>query len=116
MKQITELTNDYKQTLFPTLENNSTFELNLYYSMQQEQWFCDITFEALVIKGLKLVLSSNLLGQWKNILPFGLLCTSTDPIGKEIDPFLLNDFISQRCQLYILTSDEINQFNEIING
>jgi|TARA_R110000737_G_C14513355_1_gene474064 hypothetical protein len=116
MKQITELTNDYKQILFPTLEDSSTFKLSVYYSLQQEQWFVDFTFKSLIIKGLRLVLSSNVLGQWENILPFGLMCISTDGAGKEVDPFLLNDFSGGRCKLYILTKEELTELDTAING
>lgn len=116
MKEITEITNDYKQQLAPTLEDNSVFNLELRYKKQEECWFYSLTYRNLIIKGSKLVLSSNLLHQWKNILPFGLACLSNDDPSQTTDPFLLNDFSSGRVRLYILTKDEVAQFENALNN
>lgn len=116
MKEITEITNDYKQQLAPTLEDNSVFNLDLRYKKQEECWFYSITYGNLIIKNSKLVLSSNLLNQWKNILPFGLACLSSDEAAKTSDPFLLNDFSSGRVKLYILTKDELAQMEDALNN
>ena len=116
MKQITEITNDYKQQLAPTLEDNSVFNFELKYKVQEEAWLYSIVYKNLVIKNSKLVLSSNLLSQWKNILPFGLACISNDEKSKNSDPFLLNDFSSGRVQIFILTKSEAEELENSINS
>lgn len=116
MKQITQFTNDFKQILSPTLEDGTVFEFSLNFKQQEEFWMYSIKYKNLIINNCKLVLSSNLLHQWKNILPFGLLCTSTDSPGQEVDPFLLNDLSSGRVKIFIMTTAEVTELENQING
>jgi len=115
MKQITEITNEYKQKLQPVLETGEEFTLQLKYSSQQNCWFANILYSNFEIKNVKLVLSSNLLYQWKNILPFGLMIVSTDTTPKSSDPFLLSD-LTERVNIFILNKEEISEIENIVNN
>lgn len=122
MLQVTDLTNDPRQSLEQTLEDNTTFTLNLNYSENTNCWFFDLAYPAknFFLNGVRLVLSTNLLKQWQRILPFGLVCFSPAPAPLQQDPFLLNDFIttengSSRIKLYVLTKAETEALQDAID-
>ena len=68
-----------------------------------QMWFLDVEFGTFVARGLRVIQSLNMLIQYGEILPFGLLVGVTDP-G---EPFLINDFSSGRVAMSVLSSDEV---------
>ena len=53
--------------------------------------------------------NTNLLNQWRNKLPFGIVCQCKD----AQDPLLIEDFLVGRASLSILSKEEVNLFVEI---
>ena len=84
----------------------------LRYQARTSSWNCDISFgDDFVVNGLKLVMNPNILYQFHNNISFGLMVKSVD----GYDPMFVNDFISDgRCELYLLTSDEITTIQDYI--
>ena len=85
----------------PIDEGVITFTLTFRPAAQM--WFVDIEFDTFVARGLRVVQSLNMLIQYEEIIPFGLLVDCTD----DGDPFLINDFSSERITMNVLSSIEI---------
>lgn len=108
MQTINNISNDAKQKHTVLLaEDSSRIVLNLVYKPTQIGWFLDIEYEDLDFKinGLRITTNTNILNQWRNILPFGLMCTCID----NQEPLLVEDFIVNRAQLHILNKEEVQQ-------
>jgi len=110
MRQLTEITDDPKQTFDVITEDNQNFELGLEYSDQQQGWFFSIIFGNLSINGMRLTTSPNILRQYKNILPFGI-SIAVDDLS---EPFLIDDFITERVKAFLLTPEEVEGIEEDI--
>lgn len=113
MKQITEISKDPKQRFDVVTEDNQTFELKLEYSDQQQGWFYAITFDDVTVNGARLTMGANILRQFQNVLPFGLL-VETDDLS---EPIFIDDFSTERVRLLLLTQEEVEQVEiDFYNG
>lgn len=92
-------------------EDSSRIVLELTYKPDVLGWFLDVAYDNLgfSVKGLRVVTSSNLLNQWRNILPFGILCQCKD----AQDPLLLEDFLVKRARLSILSKEEVKSLLDL---
>lgn len=111
MRILTEITDDPKQTFIVPLENNQTFTLVLEFSDQQERWIysiSDLPTSDITINGNVLVSNPNLLRQFKRNINFGISCISED----GDDPSFIDDFITNRVEIGILTADEVQQIED----
>jgi hypothetical protein len=97
------------------LENGEIFTLELEYQPQQIGWVFSLFYkDTLPITNFRLVWSTNILYNQKNILPFGLACYSKDGLDPAfLDDFTLNERGESRCQLYILNEEEVKEFSNI---
>lgn len=110
MIPITTLTEDPNQLQKIILSDGSVITFTFNYSANQKGWFYSLSYLNKVVLNRRLVVGPNLLRAFRNILPFGLACTSTD--GYE--PVLLNDFISERVKLTVTTIEENAEIEEIL--
>jgi len=88
MKLITGITDKPVQTFSLILADGSKASGTLRFRDQQTGWFMDITYGTVIINGLRLVSTPNLLRQFQEIIPFGLAFTM--PAGA--DPFTIEAF------------------------
>lgn len=107
---INNLTNFADQLSILQLVDGTTANLELIYQGATERWIMNVTYGDLKYNAVGVCCYPNLLRQWKNILPFGIACVSNN----QTDPFDINDFSSSRCQLYILTADDIKTIESTI--
>ena len=113
MRKITEINSSAKQRLTIVGENNEQIPFKLFFNPTQRTWFFDIEFEGLVIKGRRLSTAPNILHQWRNKLPFGIMCIRDD----GLDPFLVDDFQTGKAVLFLLNGVEKQQVTtEIIEA
>jgi len=115
MLQIQNWTTDVDQTQAITLPDGSLLTIEIYFREQQQGWFISsLTWSTtgFTISGLRITNNVNILLQWKNLIPFGLACFTTD--GYE--PSLQQDFSSGASTLYILTAAEVTQLNLLLVG
>lgn len=112
MQILDTISNDAKQKLTILLEkDNSEIVINLVFKPTQMGWFMDVEYaEAnFAVYGLRVTTNSNLLNQWRNLLPFGIICYCED----AQDPLSVQDFLVGRAHLAILDSDEVNEIVQI---
>lgn len=103
MKLINRLTDDAHQTMNIVGEENEIISFNLYFMPTQKAWFCDIIWNTFEVTGLQVVFTANMLHTWSSILPFGICCWTID----GYDPAYINDFLTGRAQLYILSTSDV---------
>jgi hypothetical protein len=80
-----------------------TIYFTINYRPRVQGWFLDVTFNAFTLAGLKLVRSPNVLAQYHNRIPFGLMVAVSD----GFEPFLVNDFYTSRVALYLLDALDV---------
>lgn len=112
MQIIDNISNDARQKHTILLaEDSSRIVLELTYKPDVIGWFLDVSYDTLnfSVKGIRVVTSSNLLNQWRNILPFGIICQCKD----AQDPLLIEDFLVKRARISILSKDEVAQILQL---
>lgn len=108
MQLINNITNEASQKISILFDDTSKkIVLELVYRPTQTGWFVDITYEDFIVRGLRVCINNNLLSQFQNRIPFGLLVISSD--GYE--PLSIEDFITDRVKIGILNKEEVEAFN-----
>lgn len=114
MKRIITITDDPKQSMTIILDDGTRVFLSLMYKQNQSAWFYDLTYgTAFNFYGRRLVVSSNILRSFRDLIPFGIACMTKD----TNDPTKLDDFSAERAKLYILNQADVEEVeNLILNG
>ena len=110
MQLITAITNDAIQTLGITLDDGSTVNMQLNYIPAQQGWFYSLTYGSFEANFMRVVNSPNMIRKYRNIIPFGLACTTID--GYEI--INQSDFISGRASIYALNQQDVIEVETMI--
>lgn len=110
MQEITSITNEPRQRMQLVLENNDTVDFRLYYSLRNQAWYFDFTYNDIIDNCLKVVLTPNALRHLKRIIPFGI-AFATDGY---VEPFQLDDFSSGRVKMYVLNQEEVQYVEQEI--
>jgi hypothetical protein len=101
---ITNVTAAPLQNMTLTLPDSTTVSLTLYFAPQQFGWFLtNITYNAFILNGIRVVNSPNFLLQYQNQIPFGLACYSQ---GNR-EPSQQQDFSSSASQLFLLDQTDM---------
>ena len=111
MIRITGLTRKASQK-FTIADPNGRGDISmtLRYKPRIQTWSVDIAYNGFTLNGYKLTRGPNVLGKFRNVIPFGLGVIVTD----NYEPFLINDFESGRVQLFLMTSSEVNDVVSLI--
>ena len=111
MYLIQKITDDALQQQSVVLYNGNTMTFTMYYSESQQGWFItSLVYGSFVLNGIRVVVSPNMLNQYRNIIPFGLGCFTT--LLRE--PTLIQDFSSNNFNFYILNAEEVNTYNNLL--
>ena len=116
MAEITTLTNEYIQNFSYTLpENGNVVECMLFFDANLSKWFLNINYNdgEFILNGKRIDTSFNLLAEYVNIIPFGIMVITTNTIA----PFRVESWIAGDAQFYIESIDYINELKQdLING
>lgn len=113
MYLIQQVTSDALQKQNLVLPDGSQVSLTIYFRPMQFGWFVDnLTSGTFILNGLRITNSPNMLYQFKNQIPFGLACYSTN----NREPSQANDFSSGASKLYILTAAEVEAYTEFLKN
>lgn len=110
MKLITEITSAPAQNFVLIGENNERINFNIRYLPTQIGWVCDIEYEDFIVRGVRITAMSNILRQWNNVIPFGILCN----VKNGTEPFFIDDFSEGRAEIYLLTETEVAEIESAI--
>ena len=103
MQAITNLDNSADQVTNVVLSDGSVAQFEFIYEPAIERWMFNLTHPDITVNLLNLCAGPNMLRDWRNVIPFGLACLSTD----GADPFYIDDFQSGRITLYVLNAAEV---------
>ena len=79
----------------------------------QYGWFItSLVYGSFTLNGIRISNSPNILNQFRNQIPFGLACYSTN----NREPMLQYDFSSGASILYILDQAETQEYADILSG
>ena len=114
MTTITGITSNPYQIVAITLQDGSVAYITLYFRTQQNGWYADISYSIANVswpgvKGMKLTSSPNILRQWRNTIPFGLMLVSSKANGivGGLDPITINDFQDGSIAVYLLSPSDV---------
>lgn len=111
MKQILEFTADpYQTAQIPLEDTNGTASITLYWAPTQQSWYFDISYNNIVSNGNKLCLGPNILRCFSSLLPFGLMVVGSN----LLEPYKIDDFVTQRVRVFVLNSTEVKQFERLV--
>lgn len=97
------------------LPNGDPIFLTIQFKPQQYGWFItELTYDQtnFALRGARIVVSPNLLFQYKNKIPFGIACFTKN----NQEPTQQEDFSSGFAQLQILSEEEVRLLAEYISG
>lgn len=115
---IQQITSDarQKQNLVITsgdASNGTIVTLEMYFASQQYGWFItSLVYQNFTLEGFRIINSPNMLQQFKNQIPFGLACFSS----QDREPTQQQDFSSGASSLYLLSEDEVAEYTEFLSG
>jgi hypothetical protein len=111
MRLIDALTSDANQSATLVLDDGTKVGFSIAYKETQQGWFYSITYGTVFnIKNRRLVNCPNVLRAFREVLPFGLACMITD----GLEPVYIDDFVTGRAKLYLLSQDDIATAETVI--
>lgn len=113
MYLVNTITDDAAQIQSLILFDGSSLLLKLRFSSMQYAWNIEnLTYGNFVINNLRITNSPNMLQQFIGQIPFGLGCLSID----NREPSLIEDFSSGNSSLYILDTDEVEEYTQLLKS
>lgn len=112
MLQIQNVSDDPNQQQTLVLPDGSSLLLQLSYAQQQFVWFANITYGTFALNGLQITNLPNMLRQFKSQIPFGFACYSKS----NREPSQVEDFASGASTLFILTAEEVQEYEAFLAG
>lgn len=113
MRLLNQVTANPSQMQRVILSDGSTFTITIVFKPMQLGWFIsDLTYGDFNLKGVRIVTSPNILYQYKNVLPFGIACYTSE----NREPQLQQDFSSGNSKLYLLDEDDVAEIAELFSG
>lgn len=103
MRIIDNLSDDASQQVQVLLDDGTTVVIALRYLPRNQRWVADVSRGDFSVKTVALCQHPNLLRSYRNIVPFGLMCSSID----AVDPAYIQDWVNGRCSLQILTAADV---------
>lgn len=108
MNLIQGITDDPIQHTAIVLVDGTKISLTLTFDPLQQGWFADLVYTrsdatTWTLNGEKFVSSPNLLRQFRNLIPFGLMIVTNN----GMDPLNLEDFEDGTATVYLLEASDI---------
>lgn len=108
MIQVTNLTDDpFQEHVILFEESEIILDLRFYSTV--EKWVFNVSFKDFSILGVKLAV--NTLHMESSNMPFDFIVT--DESGSGLDPFKLNDWEDERCNLFMLNALEMEEIRGV---
>lgn len=110
MNRIDSINSNPKQSLTLVLEDGSKFSFSMEYVENQRGWFYTLVYGEFILYNRRIVASPNMLRQFRNIIPFGIACTTQD----RYEPIFIDDFSKDRATMYILNEEDVVSVEEFL--
>lgn len=113
MFQIQNITSYAHQGKSLVLPDGTRVEIDIQFFPLRKCWVIKrLAYQDFILQSYKLVAGTNLLRQFKNIIPFGLAVFS--PEGR--DPQFEQDFSEGTHKVFILTQEEVELYEDKLSG
>lgn len=113
MYTVQQVTSDPYQTQTLLLPDGGQVIIYMRFVPLQYGWFFQsIQYNNFLLEGIRIVNSPNMLHQYRNQIPFGMACFSTN----NREPSQQQDFSSGNSVLYLLSQAEVIQYAEFLSG
>lgn len=89
--------------------DQGTIKILLMYKPAVTMWFMNIEFGDKIINGIRVNRNLNIIEQYNNVLPFGILIN----VIEGTEPLLIDDFSSGRIEMNILNQSEMDQIDAL---
>lgn len=103
MKHLTKITDDPKQSFRVQFDTGEVLTLYLEYKKNLKGWYYTAELNDVTFYTRRVVRSPNMLRQFKNIITYGIACTTSD----GLEPIFVDDFSSGRANIYILSAADV---------
>lgn len=103
MNLLTGLSDQPAQTSQLALPDGTLATMTLEYRSNQLGWFMDLSYNAFVLHGQRVVTSPNCLYAYQNLIPFGVMCVTAE----NAEPTGLEAWVDGSSQLYLLNQQDI---------
>jgi hypothetical protein len=108
MLYINKITNEGQQSLILTGIPQLQVNMTLRFMPRIQRWVMGLAYGDVSIQGIAIVTSLNLLRPWKNTIPFGIACVTTD----SLDPYQINSFSDEIANLYLLDVTDVETIEQ----
>lgn len=85
------------------LPNGTIANVRFKFDGATERWRIDVTHLTHTYNGIGLCCFPNILRQFRNVIPFGLACVTSD----QTDPIKSTDFATGRVKMYLLNEADV---------
>lgn len=103
MLYINKITNDPQQNMTLTGIPGLQIDMTLRFMPRIRAWEAGFSFNGQIIDGVSIVTCPNILRQFRNTIPFGIMCVRAD----GLDPYTVTDFSTQLSNLYLLDAADV---------
>lgn len=103
MTQVDNLTEFSDQVASLIIADGSVATVRFKFDAATERWRIDVAHEEHIFNGVGLCCHPNILRQWRNVIPFGLSCITSD----QTDPFTFSDLSTGRAKIYLLSEADV---------
>lgn len=112
MLKLESITDNPKQRQSIVLSDGSIMLLRLEFKPQQNGWFItELTLGDFTLMGQRITTSPNILNQYHKLINFGIACF-VDGGG---EPQFIEDFSTGRAELFLLSEEEVIEFNDYLS-
>ena len=95
------------------IDDGTSFSIQIYFSPMQKGWYITkLQYGDFILEGVRIVNSYNILHQYRNQIPFGIVCLSES----NREPMLQEDFYSGASKLYLIDRSEVDQYDRYLRG
>lgn len=108
MKQILSLTDQPKQQFNISVPGYDVATIYMEYKPLQYAWFMNLTWGTFILKNERISNSPNLLRQWQDIIPFGIMIAGVD----DADPVLQESWVGYNT-FWIIDSTEFTDVEAV---
>jgi len=109
MRLVTGITSMPSQQLQVRSDIGEQIRFTLNYRPAIQKWYMDLEYLKFRLCGYRICGGINILQKYFYALKWGLLVQIHD----DFEPFLINDFASDRAKLYILSETECRELTKI---
>ena len=110
MKKITNISNKPKQHIQLVTDSGNNVDFYLEFKPRSQSWFFSFKYKGKEAKNLTVCLHPNILRQFRRNIDFGIGFMSKT----KIEPFFIDAFKLGKCEMILLSEDDVKNVEATI--